>query len=87
MVEVENDGRIPYLGLQLVRHINQTVKTEWYMKPIASGRFLNYYSAHSMKQKVNVATNFIQRVNTFSINIDEPTIHQIILSQLNTWGN
>lgn len=52
------------------------------MKPIASGRFLNYHSAHSMKQKVNVASNFIQRVKTFSTNIDEPTTHQIIFSHL-----
>lgn len=44
---------------------NQTVKTEWYMKPIASGRFHNYYSAHSMKQKVSVAPASLKESRRF----------------------
>lgn len=45
------------------------------MKPITSGWFLNYYLALRIKQKVNVANNFIQKVKTFSTNIDALTTH------------
>ncbi|XP_062539104.1 uncharacterized protein LOC134207396 [Armigeres subalbatus] len=81
-VEVEKDGRIPFLDLLLVRQNDQTVKTEWYMKPIASGRFINYHSEHSLRLKVNVATNFIHRVMDFSTNLDTRTTKNIIFSQL-----
>ncbi|XP_062704303.1 uncharacterized protein LOC134286667 [Aedes albopictus] len=81
-VEVEENGKIPFLDLLLVRQPDQTIKTEWYMKPIASGRFLNYHSAHSIKQKVNVANNFIRRVQTFSTNVDTATTRDIITTQL-----
>ncbi|XP_062542205.1 uncharacterized protein LOC134210194 [Armigeres subalbatus] len=81
-VEVERDGRIPYLDLLLVRKPDQSIKTEWYSKSIASGRFLNYHSAHNMSLKVNVAKNLIKRVSTFSTNVDEDTIKRIIYTQL-----
>lgn len=81
-VEVEENGKIPFLDLLLIRQPDQTIKTKWYMKPIASGRFLNYHSAHSIKQKVNVAKNFIRRVQTFSTNVDTATTRDIITTQL-----
>ncbi|XP_062704389.1 uncharacterized protein LOC134286739 [Aedes albopictus] len=81
-VEVEKDGKLPYLDLLLVRKPDQTIKTEWYAKPIASGRFLNYLSAHSMTLKINVAKNLIKRVTTFSTNVDEATAKKIIHTQL-----
>ncbi|XP_062715777.1 uncharacterized protein LOC134291698 [Aedes albopictus] len=81
-VEVEQEGKIPFLDLLLVRQSDQTIKTEWYIKPIASGRFLNYHSAHSTKQKVNVANNFIHRVKTFSTNVEPSATRDIIFTQL-----
>ena len=38
--ELEENRRLPYLDMVLVRKENQTVRTEWFSKPIASGRFL-----------------------------------------------
>lgn len=66
----------------LVRKPDQSIKTEWYAKPIASGRFLNYRSAHSMTLKINVAKNLIKRVTTFSTNVDDATTKKIIHNQL-----
>ncbi|XP_062711982.1 uncharacterized protein LOC134289701 [Aedes albopictus] len=80
-VEVEQDGKLPYLDL-LVRKPDQSIKTEWYAKPIASGRFLNYLSAHSMTLKMNVAKNLIKRVTTFSTNVDEAAAKKIVHKQL-----
>ena len=76
--EEEVNNRLPFLDMMLVRKEDQTVKTEWYIKPIASGRFLNYHSCHPMHQKMNVASNFAQRVKNLSTNWDQNKIGQVI---------
>lgn len=48
------------------------------MKPIASGRFLNYHSLHPLHQKMNIALNFAKRVFMFSTNCTENAIKTII---------
>ena len=62
----------------LIRKEDQTVKTEWYIKPIASGRFLNYHSCHPMHQKINVAANFAQRVTNLRTNWDQNRVGEVI---------
>lgn len=81
-VEREVANKLPFLDLMLVRNEDQTVATEWYSKPIASGRLLNYYSCHPMHTKMNVAVNFAKRVNKFSTNLDPQSISSIIHSRL-----
>lgn len=83
-VEKEQNRRLPFLDMTLVRMDDQTIKTEWYIKPIASGRFLNYHSHHSSHQKMNVAYNFAHRVNTLSTNLDMEEIKNIIRLHLST---
>ncbi|XP_062714048.1 uncharacterized protein LOC134290852 [Aedes albopictus] len=80
--EREEESRLPFLDMTLVRQQDQTVKTEWYSKSIASGRFLNYYSGHPMHQKINVAENFARRVMLFSTNLDIQSIKTTIHQQL-----
>ncbi|XP_055528109.1 uncharacterized protein LOC129720645 [Wyeomyia smithii] len=79
-VEVEKEGKLPFLDMIVIRQENQHLTTEWYTKPIASGRMLNYHSCHKMQQKVNVAANFIYRVMALSrhssIQHQTKTIHQ-----------
>lgn len=70
-VEIENNNPLPFLDMLLVRHEDQNISTEWYQKPIASGRFLNYLSAHPPHQKLNMAANFISRVNKLSRGVSE----------------
>ncbi|XP_055525222.1 syntaxin-binding protein 5 isoform X2 [Wyeomyia smithii] len=67
----EENNRLPFLDMLLVRHDDQHISTEWYQKPIASGRFLNYFSAHPPHQKINMAINFISRVNRLSTGLSE----------------
>lgn len=81
-VEREEQNRLPFLDMVAVRSENQTIKTEWYMKPIASGRFLNYRSLHSFHHKMNVAFNFAKRVFTFSTNCRLDEIRKVIKRQL-----
>ncbi|XP_058456432.1 uncharacterized protein LOC131433843 [Malaya genurostris] len=61
-LEEESDNKLPFLDTLVIRQNNQTISTKWYSKPISSGRLLNYHSFHPMLMKMNVATNFIERV-------------------------
>lgn len=60
--EVESGNRLPYLDMVLIRTNEQNIVTDWYQKPIASGRLLNFFSLHPLTQKLNTATGFIGRV-------------------------
>ncbi|XP_052565330.1 uncharacterized protein LOC128093254 [Culex pipiens pallens] len=68
--ELEENRRLPYLDMVLVRTEAQQIRTEWYRKPISSGRFLDFFSCHTTSQKVNTAMNFIQRVDKLSTNLN-----------------
>ncbi|XP_065094435.1 uncharacterized protein LOC135714959 [Ochlerotatus camptorhynchus] len=57
--------------------MDQSLSTEWYSKPIASGRLLNYYSLHPMQQKVNVIMNFTKRVKKLTSSPDNQRVKQI----------
>ena len=81
-VEVEQNHRLPFLDMTLVRQEDQTVRTEWYMKPIASGRFLNYHSCHPPHHKLNVAFNFARRVKMLSTNLDPIAVTNTIRKHL-----
>ncbi|XP_062707860.1 uncharacterized protein LOC134288123 [Aedes albopictus] len=81
-IEREKENRLPFLDMVLTRNLNQAITTEWYMKPISSGRFLNYRSLHSFSQKMNVAFNFAKRVYTFSTNSRDNEVESVIRRQL-----
>ncbi|XP_062705197.1 uncharacterized protein LOC134287419 [Aedes albopictus] len=82
--EVETDGRLPYLDMTLVRQEDDTIRTEWYMKAIASGRLLNFSSLHPLTQKINTIKNVIDRVNRLSTNWDEEKKREVIAQILQT---
>ncbi|XP_062703786.1 uncharacterized protein LOC134286220 [Aedes albopictus] len=83
-VEKEENCRLPFLDLLLVRQEDRTIKTEWYRKAISSGRFLNYHSGHPMSLKMNVAFNFAKRVLRFSTNLSLKKAKSIIFGLLRT---
>lgn len=66
--EEEREGRLAYLDMTLVRQADNTIRTEWYTKEIASGRLLNFLSIHPLPQKINIAKNFIDRVFNLTTN-------------------
>lgn len=61
----EREGKLPYLDLLVIRQ-DERIVTDWYQKPTASGRLLNYFSGHKLQQKRNVAFNLFLRVLTLS---------------------
>ena len=56
--ELEIDNEISCLDVLLIRY-NDKVKTNWYIKPTFSGRFLNYYSKHPRSQKIAMVYNLV----------------------------
>lgn len=60
--ERENDNSIPFLDMLVRRHDDGKITTEWYRKPISSGRILNYESFHPLKTKISTAYGLIDRV-------------------------
>ncbi|XP_062714363.1 uncharacterized protein LOC134291093 [Aedes albopictus] len=80
--EKEQDNRIPFLDMTIIRLSDQSIRTEWYIKPIASGRFLDFKSFHPFQQKINMITSFIHRVKQLSTALTDDQIKQIIDKQL-----
>ena len=68
-IEEEMENR-PYLDTMVIKH-NNHIKIDWYQKPIASGRLINFYSKHPKRIIINTANNFIRRV----LNISDRIFH------------
>lgn len=63
--EIEENHRIPYLDIMIIRN-NNTLSTEFYQKPTNQGRILNYRSNHPTHQKENTAYGLIHRILTLT---------------------
>ncbi|BES90909.1 ankyrin 2,3 unc44 [Nesidiocoris tenuis] len=59
--EREVDGRLPFLDLLLVRDGSGLVSLDWYRKPSASDRCMDFRSAHAFSMKVACARELIGR--------------------------
>ncbi|XP_055542680.1 uncharacterized protein LOC129728278 [Wyeomyia smithii] len=81
-IEEEQNGRLAYLDMTLIRQADNSIRTEYYTKTIASGRLLNYRSIHPLSLKINIASNFISRVNDLSTNLTDTQKRNIIVQQL-----
>ncbi|CAF4505833.1 unnamed protein product, partial [Didymodactylos carnosus] len=61
--EYQKNDSISFLDVQInVIKDKLCLETNWYMKPTASKRLLNYESDHSMAIKKNIAMNMIKRI-------------------------
>ena len=60
--EMENNGSLPFLDTMVTRRPDGSLLLDWYQKPTASGRYLNYHSAHTTKQKMNLLIGMRTRV-------------------------
>ncbi|XP_044764491.1 uncharacterized protein LOC123321050 [Coccinella septempunctata] len=64
-LEREKNRSIPFLDILIIREKNR-LKTNWYTKPINTGRCVNFHSNHSFSQKRNIAGNLINRAISLS---------------------
>lgn len=70
-IEIEKDQKLPYLDTLLIRN-DKRILVDWYQKPTASGRLINFHSKHPKRMIINTATNFINRV----LNVSDKEFHQ-----------
>ena len=63
--EFEQDKKINFLDISLIRH-NNSIITDWFNKPTSSGRLINYRSNHPTQQKINIVYNLVDRAISLS---------------------
>ena len=68
-VEIEKDGKLPFLELTVCRKTDGYLMTDAYRKPTHTGRFLHFHSNHPEHVKSAVVTSLLRRLN--NINISE----------------
>lgn len=64
-VETERDSKINFLDVTIIRD-NGEILTNWYRKPFASLRILNYFSHHEKSCIVETAIAFMKRIMKLS---------------------
>ncbi|XP_046435222.1 uncharacterized protein LOC124187022 [Neodiprion fabricii] len=65
-LEVENNGKLPFLDILIERSEDGDLITSWFKKPYSSGRILNFNSNHPLSQKLGVAKGFLNRAMRLS---------------------
>ncbi|KAI4476044.1 hypothetical protein M0804_013913 [Polistes exclamans] len=65
-MEVENNGTLPFLDMNIIRNEDGSIVTNWYVKPTSSGRCINYNSNHPMSQKIGIIKGLLFRALTLS---------------------
>lgn len=64
-IEKESNSKLSYLDTLIIRR-NKKLVIDWYQKPTASGRIINYYSKQNKRIILNTAKNLIERILTIS---------------------
>ena len=70
-LETEHNNYISFLDIKVIHMPDNSILTDWYLKPTHSGRYLNYYSVSPFQYKINVIKNLIHR----STHISSPQFH------------
>ena len=64
--EKENNSQINFLDILVIKNDDGTLLFDLYTKKTFSGRYLNYYSSHSIQTKIGIAKNLSNKVFTLS---------------------
>lgn len=67
--EKEQENKINFLDLTIIRSNSNTLITDWYRKPFASSRILNFYSHHEETCITQTAIAFVKMV----LNLSHPS--------------
>jgi hypothetical protein len=62
--ELAIERRIPYLETLLISNEDGSIDVDWYQKPTATNRILNFHSNHPKHQKLNTAEGLLHRAMT-----------------------
>ena len=76
--EIENQNKISFLDLEIIRKIDSPPFTNWYRKTTASGRYINFHSHHPFSQKIAIIYNLVDK----AILLSHPSFHQSNISTI-----
>lgn len=71
-LELEQDGKLPFLDVLIIKDGNGHLSTDWYHKKTWSGRYLNFRSFLPLNYKLNTISVLTQKV----IELSSPQFHQ-----------
>ena len=60
-IEYERDGKINFLDTTIIRHLDDFPYTDWYQKPTATGRYINFNSHHPVSMKKAMVYNLVDK--------------------------
>ena len=60
-VEIEKDGKLPFLDM-VIYNVNGQLSSGWYRKPTDTGLTLNFHSLAPLKYKKSVVIGFVYRI-------------------------
>ena len=61
-IERENDGRLPFLDMEII-HVGNRLSSTWYVKPTDTGLIMNYYALAPKRYKKSVVQSFVHRIH------------------------
>ena len=61
-VEIEKDGRLPFLDMAISRDDQNRIHADWYRKDTDTGLLLNYHAIAPKKYKRTVVTGMVHRI-------------------------
>lgn len=60
-IEKETNNELTFLNIK-ISHCESVIYTNWYKKPFASNRLLNFFSTHNRSTIINTAISFIKNI-------------------------
>ena len=76
--ELENNNRLNFLDILLIKNTDGSVSTDIYKKPTFSGRYLNFLSNHSTSTKIGIIKNLLHKI----LQLSDKKFHQKNFQQL-----
>ena len=70
--ELENNNRLNFLDILLIKNTDGSVSTDIYKKPTFSGRYLNFLSNHSTSTKIGIIKNLLHKI----LQLSDKKFHQ-----------
>ena len=87
-VEIESNGKLPFLDVEVRRQQDGSLKTAVYRKPTNTENYLNFKSHHSTQHKESVIRALVKRGEVFSAdNADKLAEDRRIEEVLNSGGS
>ena len=74
--KIESNNSISFLNIEIIRCKDGTILTNWHKKDTYSGRFINFFSNHPIKQKSAKIKNLVDS----AILLSHHSFHQKNLS-------